>query len=207
MTLTAAVAGSPVLGVPVGSISRRWVSTPARGRCCVPLWTTEISPGCRVPEITDEGWHRAFEIHCLSAMRPARAVTPILEAQGSGGAIINIPTFATFEPDAAFPTSGVARARLAAFTEIYADTYAGQGIRITNVLPGFFNVLPEKEEFCAWISMDRYGRVKEFAGTVAFLAFDTAGYITGQNLRVDRGVTGRCSGAGQGAGHGAGHGA
>jgi len=68
---------------------------------------------------------------------------------------------------------------------------------------GFFNVLPEKEEFRAWVPMGRCGWVEEFAGTVAFLAFDTAGNITGQNLWVDGGVNGRCSGAGRGPGCGA----
>jgi NAD(P)-dependent dehydrogenase (short-subunit alcohol dehydrogenase family) len=96
---------------------------------------------------------------------------------------------ATFEPDPAFPTSGVARAGLAAFTKLYADTYAPQGIRINNLLPGFINSLPEKEEFRARIPMGRYGRVEEIAGTVSFLASDASGYITGQNLRVDGGIT------------------
>ena len=140
-------------------------------------------------DITDAGWHLGFEIYFRSAVRPIRAVTPVLEAQGRGGAIINITSFATFEPDPLFPTSGVARAGLAAFTKLYADTYAPQGIRINNLLPGFINALPEKAEFRARIPMGRYGRVEEVAGTVSFLASDAAGYITGQNLRVDGGIT------------------
>ena len=43
--LTAAVAGSPVLGVPWGSISRRWTSSSATGRCSTPFGTTWSSPG------------------------------------------------------------------------------------------------------------------------------------------------------------------
>jgi NAD(P)-dependent dehydrogenase (short-subunit alcohol dehydrogenase family) len=140
-------------------------------------------------DITDEGWHQGFDIYFLSAVRPIRLVTPIFETQGTGASIINITTFATFEPDPAFPTSGVARAGLAAFTKLYADKYAPQGIRLNNVLPGFINSLPEKEEFRARIPMGRYGRVEEIAGTVSFLASDAAGYITGQNLRVDGGIT------------------
>ncbi|MDO8884777.1 SDR family oxidoreductase [Pseudotabrizicola sp.] len=144
-------------------------------------------PRAQLVEITDEGWHQGFEIYFLSAVRPIRAVTPIMAAQGKG-AIINITTFATFEPDPTFPTSGVARAGLAAFTKLYADQYAPKDIRINNVLPGFIDSMPEKEAFRARIPTGRYGRVEEIATTVAFLASDAAGYITGQNLRVDGGI-------------------
>lgn len=159
------------------------------GRIDVLVNSAGHGPRAALLDITDEGWHQGIDIYFLSAVRPIRAVTPIFEAQGTGGSIINITTFATFEPDPAFPTSGVARAGLAAFTKLYADKYAPQGIRINNLLPGFINSLPEKEEFRARIPMGRYGRVEEIAGTVSFLASDASGYITGQNLRVDGGIT------------------
>jgi NAD(P)-dependent dehydrogenase (short-subunit alcohol dehydrogenase family) len=103
--------------------------------------------------------------------------------------IINISTFAAFEPDPVFPTSGVFRAGLAAFTKLFADRYAADNVRMNNVLPGFIDSLPEKEEFRGRIPMGRYGRTAEIADTIAFLASDGAGYITGQNIRVDGGIT------------------
>jgi NAD(P)-dependent dehydrogenase (short-subunit alcohol dehydrogenase family) len=129
-----------------------------------------------------------MEVYFLSAVRPIRAVTPVMQAAG-GGAIINITTFATFEPDPVFPTSGVFRAGLSAFTKLYSDRYAAENIRMNNLLPGFIDSLPEKEEFRSRIPMGRYGRVEEIAGVISFLASDAAGYITGQNLRVDGGIT------------------
>lgn len=161
----------------------------AYGRIDVLVNSAGHGPRAPVAEITDAMWHQGFEVYFLSAVRPIRAVTPILTAQGTGGAIINISSFSTFEPDASFPTSSVARAGLAAFTKLYADQHAGQGIRINNILPGFIDSLPEKPEWKARIPMGRYGRVEEIAGTVSFLASDAAGYITGQNLRVDGGLT------------------
>ena len=109
--------------------------------------------------------------------------------ENGGGSIINISTFATFEPDPVFPTSAVFRAGLASFTKLFADQYASANIRMNNVLPGFIDSLPEKGEFRSRIPMQRYGKVDEIADTIAFLASDGAGYITGQNLRVDGGIT------------------
>ena len=103
--------------------------------------------------------------------------------------IINISTFAAFEPDPMFPTSGVFRAGLAAFTKLYADHYAGENIRMNNILPGFIDSLPEKDDRRARVPMGRYGTMAEIAGVVSFLASEAAGYITGQNLRVDGGIT------------------
>jgi NAD(P)-dependent dehydrogenase (short-subunit alcohol dehydrogenase family) len=103
--------------------------------------------------------------------------------------ILNISTFAAFEPDPVFPTSGVFRAGLAAYAKLYADQYAADNIRMNNVLPGFIDSLPEKQEFKDRIPMQRYGKTEEVAGVIAFLASDEAGYITGQNIRVDGGIT------------------
>lgn len=159
------------------------------GRIDVLVNSAGHGPRAPLLDITDEGWRQGIDIYFLSAVRPIRLVTPIMQAQGWGGSIINITTFATFEPDPAFPTSGVARAGLAAFTKLFADQYAPEGIRINNILPGFIDSLPEREAFRARIPMGRYGKVAEIAGTVSFLASDAAGYITGQNLRVDGGIT------------------
>ena len=54
---------------------------------------------------------------------------------------------------------------------------------------GFIDSLPEKEEFRSRIPMGRYGKNEEIAATVAFLASDGGAYITGQNIRVDGGIT------------------
>lgn len=141
-----------------------------------------------VLELSDEDWHQGMEVYFLSAVRPARLVTPIMQKQGSG-VIINISTFAAFEPDPVFPTSGVFRAGLAAYTKLFADQYAAENIRMNNVLPGFIDSLPEKAEFKDRIPMERYGKTREIADTIAFLASEGAGYITGQNIRVDGGIT------------------
>ncbi len=138
--------------------------------------------------LSDADWHRGFDVYLMNVVRAVRLVAPAMIEQG-GGSIINISTFATFEPDPAFPTSGVARAGLAAYTKLFADRYAADNVRMNNVLPGFIDSLPEKEQFRARIPMRRYGKTEEISATISFLASAGAGYITGQNIRVDGGIT------------------
>ena len=145
-------------------------------------------PRAPVVELTDEDWHTGMDVYFLSAVRPTRLVTPIMQSQ-KAGVIINISTFAAFEPDPVFPTSGVFRAGSAAYAKLYSDQFAADNIRMNNVLPGFIDSLPEREHFKERIPMGRYGTTDEIAETVAFLLSDGAGYITGQNLRVDGSIT------------------
>jgi NAD(P)-dependent dehydrogenase (short-subunit alcohol dehydrogenase family) len=138
--------------------------------------------------VADQDWHRGLDIILLNVVRLSRLVTPTMEKQG-GGAIVNISTYAALEPDLAFPVSCCLRAALASFCKLYSDQHAAKNIRMNNLLPGFIDSLPLNEKRVAQIPMRRYGTVKEIAKTVAFLVSDGAGYITGQNLRVDGGVT------------------
>lgn len=139
-------------------------------------------------EIPDRDWHAGLDLVMLNVVRMARLVTPIMQAQG-GGAIVNISTYAVFEPEAAFPVSATMRAALAGFAKLYADRYAADGIRMNNILPGFIDSLPETAERRSRIPMGRYGTVAEIAKTAGFLLSSEAGYITGQNIRVDGGLT------------------
>ncbi|MEP0507408.1 MAG: SDR family oxidoreductase, partial [Aurantimonas coralicida] len=141
-----------------------------------------------VLDLTDDDWHEGMEVYFLGAVRPIRLVTPIMVAQ-KAGAIVNISTFAAFEPDPVFPTSGVFRAGLAGFAKLFADRYAADNVRMNNVLPGFIDSLPETDARRQRVPMGRYGTSAEIAATVAFLVSEGGGYITGQNLRVDGGIT------------------
>ena len=60
---------------------------------------------------------------------------------------------------------------------------------MNNVLPGWIDSLPATEQRRTRVPMGRYGTTEEVAATIAFLASDGAGYMTGQNIRVDGGLT------------------
>ena len=139
-------------------------------------------------ELTDDNWHDSLDLVLLSVVRMSRLVTPVMESQG-GGAIVNITTFAALEPSLIFPISCSLRAGLASFTKLYSDRYAKAGIRMNCILPGFIDSLNHKPETADKIPLGRVGSVEEIAETAAFLLSDSAGYITGQNIRVDGGIT------------------
>ncbi|NPD19299.1 SDR family oxidoreductase [Alterinioella nitratireducens] len=158
------------------------------GRVDVLVNSAGHGPKGDILEMTDEDWHDGLDVYLMNVIRPTRLVTPIMAAQG-GGAIINISTFAAFEPDPLFPISGIFRAGLAGFAKLFADRHAAENIRMNNILPGFIDSLPETEDRRARIPMGRYGREEEVASLIAWLASGDGGYVTGQNWRIDGGLT------------------
>lgn len=144
-------------------------------------------PRAPITDITDEQWRTGMDVYFLNVVRAVRLVAPIMRAQKSG-AIVNISTAWVSEPSPMFPTSAVFRAGLAAYTKIFADEYAADNVRMNNVLPGWIDSLPATDERRQSVPMARYGTSDEIAATIAFLVSPGAGYITGQNLRVDGGL-------------------
>ena len=157
------------------------------GRIDVLVNSAGHGPRAPVLELTDEQWHDGLDTYLLNVIRPTRLVSPIMVKQ-KGGSIVNISTAWAFEPSPLFPTSAVFRAGLAAFTKLFADQHAPSNVRMNNVLPGWIDSLPEKDERRHSVPMQRYGTSDEIAATIAFLASDGASYITGQNIRVDGGL-------------------
>ena len=149
---------------------------------------TGHGPKGPVDEISDKDWHLGLDYYMLNVVRATRLVLPIMRKQKTGS-IVNISTFAAFEPDPDFPTSAIFRAALAGYTKLFTNKYAAEGIRMNNILPGFIDSLPEKEDRIARIPAGRYAEVRELSETISFFVSAKSSYITGQNIRVDGGLT------------------
>tara|TARA_Y100000996_G_C22428747_1_gene604702 strand:- start:250 stop:948 length:699 start_codon:yes stop_codon:yes gene_type:complete len=158
------------------------------GRIDVLINSAGHGPKGDILKITDEEWIDGMETYFLNVVRASRFVTPIMKKQ-KNGSIINISTYAIFEPEKSFPTSGVFRASLASFTKIYSDEYAKYNIRMNNILPGFIDSLNPKNEFIRRVPLKRVGKVSEISSVIKLLASSGGAYITGQNIRVDGGIT------------------
>ena len=176
----------------------------AHGRIDGVVNSTGHPPKGDLLDIPDEDWHGGLDINFLNVVRILRIVTPIMQQQG-GGSVVNISTYAAFEPEIHFPVSTPVRAALAAFTKIYADKYARDNIRMNNILPGFTDtgrltsladqiaarraINPEevKAEWLAGVPADRLIDPSETAAAIAFLCTEAGGAIRGVSLAVDGG--------------------
>ena len=157
------------------------------GRIDVLVNSAGHGPRAPLLEISDEDWIKGYNIYFLNVVRAVRLVAPVMQKQ-KDGAIINISTAWVTQPSAMFPTSAVARAGLAAYTKIFSDSFAGDNVRMNNILPGWIDSLTPTDERRDTVPLKRYGTSEEIAATVSFLASRGAAYITGQSLRVDGGL-------------------
>ncbi len=166
----------------IDQVIKKW------GRIDVLVNSAGHGPKGDILRISDEEWNIALQTYFLNVVRACRYVTPIMMKQ-KNGTIINISTYAIFEPEKSFPTSGVIRASLSSFTKIYSDEYAKYNIRMNNILPGFIDSLKTKKEFIKRIPLKRVGKVSEISSVIKLLASLEGSYITGQNIKVDGGIT------------------
>lgn len=153
--------------------------------------------------LSDEQWHKEFDVKLLAMIRTARAAVPQMLARG-GGSIVNINAVFARQPDMSFYASSVVRAGCLSFTKLLAREYAAQGIRANAIGLG----LVETPAWQAWhdpsqgsyadfltstagyyrVPMGRIGQVTEVASVALFLASDAASYVTGTQLDVDGGM-------------------
>nr|QCL10216.1 enoyl-(Acyl carrier) reductase family protein [Rhizobium rhizogenes] len=141
-------------------------------------------------DLASEQWHADMDLILLNVIRMARIVTPHMLSRKSG-AIVNISAADAYEPDLRFPIGSTLRAALGAWTKLYSDRYAKEGIRMNCVLPGI--IFPpgwpaDRADVRARVPVGRAGSYEEIAEVVAFLLSAKASYITGQNIRVDGGL-------------------
>lgn len=158
------------------------------GRIDVLVNNTGHPPKGALLELTDEQWQEGANLVFMNVVRMARLVTPVMQKQG-GGTILNISTFAAFEPSSKFPVSSVFRTALASYTKLYSQEFGKDNIRMNNLLPGYIESYPVSDEALEEIPLKRAGLLKEIGKTAAFLASDGAAYITGENLKIDGGIT------------------
>ena len=141
-------------------------------------------------------WFSGFETNLMSAVYAARAVLPYMQNQ-QWGRIINITALSATEPNEELAVSNVAKSGLLSLSKTLSRELAGDNILVNAVSPGLIHS-PQNDRYfseaerraaTARIPMGRFGSPEEFADAVTFLCSPKAGYITGQNLIIDGGMS------------------
>ena len=174
-------------------------------------------------ETSEEDWQRVLDVNITSMFLTCKHVIPVMLRQfeasleeigdrrrARGGAIVNISSIAGIR-DTGVPyiSYNTTKGAVLPFTRSIALQYAGQGIRANAVLPGLMNtpmiVEPLKDSYAggdvekmiairdAQCPMGYMGDAWDVARAALFLASDEARYVTGAELVVDGGLTGKFS--------------
>ncbi|MEO2202720.1 SDR family oxidoreductase [Paenibacillus pabuli] len=148
-------------------------------------------------EVTDEQWETIMQTNLKSAFMASQLAGQHMKEQG-GGKIINISSVGGHTALRTGVVYGATKAALIHMTKVLALEWGKYGIRVNAVGPWYFRTpLTEKllddpqylQEIVSRTPLQRVGELQEVVGPVVFLASEAAGYITGQTLLVDGGMS------------------
>ncbi|MBU2924385.1 3-oxoacyl-ACP reductase FabG [Colwellia sp. 4_MG-2023] len=142
----------------------------------------------------DDEWQDIIDTNLTSVFKVSKAaIRPMMKKRN--GRIINIGSVVGSMGNAGQVNYATAKAGLLGFTKSLAREVASRGITVNTIAPGFIDTDmtqtltdEQKEGIFSQVPANRLGKPEEIASTVAFLASDTAAYITGETIHVNGGM-------------------
>lgn len=148
----------------------------------------------RVEDIPLEEWNRVFAVNLTGPFLLSKLCIPVMRAQGWGRIIMMTSQAAHVPSTITGAYYGASKAGLMGFARNLAAELGPDGITVNSVAPG--RIMSDmvagaapgmNEAFLARIPLGRLGEPEEVAETVAFLASDAAGYLTGTTIDIGGG--------------------
>ena len=150
----------------------------------------------RRQEFERAGWQKVIDINLSSLLQIAmRCESALAEAKG---AMILVSSVGAFSGVLGNPAYGASKAGAVSLVKTFAKAWAGKGVRVNGIAPSLVDTKltkvtmdhpDRKERALSRIPLGRFGTVEEMAGVALFLASPLAGYVTGQTIVVDGGLT------------------
>lgn len=147
-------------------------------------------------DFTEEDWDAVIDTNLKSAFFLSQAVARTWVDGDRGGKIINICSMLSFQGGIRVPSYTASKSGLAGLTRLLACEWAGKGINVNGIAPGYFatnntEALRADEtrnrDILARIPAGRWGDPSDLAGAAVFLSSDAAAYVHGTVLAVDGG--------------------
>jgi 3-oxoacyl-[acyl-carrier protein] reductase len=167
----------------------------AHGRLDVLVNNAGITRDGLLLRMSDEDFDDVLRVNLRSAFVACRTAARTM-MRGRFGRIVNLGSVTGITGNPGQANYAAAKAGLIGLTKTIAREFASKGITANVLAPGFVQTemvesLPAaaREEAAKRIPLRRFGTVEEVADAAGFLASDGAGYVTGQVLVIDGGLT------------------
>lgn len=147
-------------------------------------------------DFTEADWDAVIDVNLKAVFFLSQAVARGMVADGRGGKIVNVASLLSFQGGIRVPSYTASKSGLAGLTRLLACEWAGRGINVNALAPGYFRTNntqalqddPERSAaILARIPAGHWGKPEELGGAAVFLASPAADYVHGIVLPVDGG--------------------